>query len=155
MEGRGPCLQGESTEAQELTELLYDCISPERELEEAPSKDQGGRLVAETPRQSPRAQGRWGQTHGRRAVSLTGPHVPTGPARHSEAWDPESCRLSFPPPRPPLLKCPPRSHTRGHPLAHLCIIAPSTVPVEALLPFLSTPSTLSGSASSLNLGISH
>ena len=33
----------------------------ERELEEAPSKDQGGRLVAETPRQSPRAQGRWGQ----------------------------------------------------------------------------------------------
>lgn len=61
MEGRGPCLQGESTEAQELTELLYDCISPERELEEAPSKDRGGRLVAETPRQSPRAQGRWGQ----------------------------------------------------------------------------------------------
>lgn len=40
---------------------LYDCISPERELEEAPSKDRGGRLVAETPRQSPRAQGRWGQ----------------------------------------------------------------------------------------------
>lgn len=61
MEGRGPCSQGERTGAQELAELLYDCISPERELAEAPSKDQGGRLVAETPRQSPRAQGRWDQ----------------------------------------------------------------------------------------------
>ena len=43
--------------------LLNGCViaSAQRELEGAPHKDRGGGLVSETPRQSPRAQGRWDQ----------------------------------------------------------------------------------------------
>lgn len=47
---------GERTGAQDLTELLYDCISPERACGGS-DKDQVP-FVTETPRQSPRAQGR-------------------------------------------------------------------------------------------------
>lgn len=50
-------------------------------------------------------------------------------------------RLSFPPPRSPL-KCLLRSHTRGCPLARLCIIALSTAPGgdSASLPVHAVPS---------------
>ena len=53
--------------------------------------------------------------------------MPTGPARHSEAWDPESCPALLPSSQVPSQVSAAFPHT-GVPLARLCIIALSTAP---------------------------
>ena len=72
MEGRGPCSQGERTGAQDLAELLYDCNSPERELAEAPSKDQVPGLSQRLQDSHPEPRAGGTRKSGQRTAKLAG-----------------------------------------------------------------------------------